>query len=152
MPVTAIQGTKLVCEATDWSISNLHLQRTLFLAHMSILQRTEGRHGIIVGEPFLASDFGPIVPKVFDELGMFGARPVRNIFRWVNVNKIDYKEATFLKSFALKFADVAPARMLYATHRPKGAWSRCYQVGRNVGIPNRLIFEEAQALYEKAHA
>ncbi len=151
MPVTALKATKIVCRATDWSLSNLHVQKILYLAHMSMLHRTGGKNGIVDGEPFQAWDYGPVIPKVYHELKIFGSKPVTNIFRRVDLSDVEPSERELLESFAKHLATVDPGRLIRATHRPEGAWDTCYQVGRNRNIPNALIFQEAEHLYALSH-
>jgi uncharacterized phage-associated protein len=151
MPVTALQATKIICQAADWRLSNLHVQKILYLAHMAVLRRTKGSHGIIIGEPFQAWDYGPVIPQIYHKLKIYGAKPVQNIFRSVNIEVVDDEDRKFLESFVHSLDNVSAARLVHATHRPGGAWSKCYQAGGSVPIPNKLIFEEATRLYEAAH-
>lgn len=139
MAVNALQAAKYLCEASGWKLSNLALQKILYIAHMLHLGET--------GEPlingrFEAWDYGPVDPSVYRHVKMFGADPIQNVFHRV----ADITEGSELKALddvLSAFGDAAPGKLVAITHWADGAWAKYYQPGvRGVGIPNEAILCE----------
>ncbi|PPQ19461.1 hypothetical protein CV770_10745 [Bradyrhizobium sp. AC87j1] len=58
-------------------MTNLALQKNLYLAHMVHLGRTGER--LVDGE-FQAWDYGPVNPELYETVSMFGDEPIKDVF------------------------------------------------------------------------
>jgi uncharacterized phage-associated protein len=138
MAVAANRAARAACEASGWCLSNLKLQKILYIAHM--LRLAEEPSGLIE-EPFEAWDFGPVIPSLYHRAKVFGSGPVRNIFHGVAALDDATQRAV---TFAVNATSTWSAGALVAfTHSADGAWAKSYRSGlRGVRIPNRDILDE----------
>lgn len=141
MTVPALAAAKRLCEQSGWSISNLELQKILYIAHMFYL----GKHGapLVLGH-FEAWDYGPVHPTVYHKAKIFGSEPVENIFH--AVGSIAESEVVATLDEAVKvLSDHRPGRLVAITHWDRGAWAKHYLPGeRGCVIPNEDILREYQ--------
>lgn len=142
MPVTALQATKILCESRDWTLTHLQIQKILYLCHMYKLMLTEGKEGLFRGEPFQAWNYGPVIPEVYHEVKMFGAEPVLDIFGHINIRIANQDDKQFIKRIGAPMGEFSASDLVGMTHRPGGAWDRCFKPGRNVPIPDEYIYQE----------
>ena len=144
MPVPVIAAAKRVAERSGWSLSNLELQKILYLAQMFYMGEHDGEP--LVPGHFEAWDYGPVHPTLYHEAKIFGSSPVKNIFHSVP-ELPDGPEAKHLDEAVKQLANVGSGRLVAATHRPNGAWDKNYIPGaRNIIIPNEDILAEYRAL------
>ena len=139
MTVPVDCAVKRMCERSRWSISNLELQKILYLAHMFHL----GLHDTpLIAGHFEAWDYGPVQPDAYHLVKIFGASPIRNIFR--SVGEIESCSEKYMLDAAVdQLAEVEPARLVAITHREKGAWAKNYRPGcKNIEIPDEDIKRE----------
>ncbi|UCA46162.1 Panacea domain-containing protein [Pseudochrobactrum sp. XF203] len=143
MAVSVLSAAKHMAERSGWSLSNLELQKLIYLAHMFFLGRT--------GEPlvnghFEAWDYGPVHPELYRVARIFGRNKVENIFH----NTPDLprgREQEILDEAYDNIGKVGAGRLVNATHRKDGAWERNYVPGeRHSLIPTQHIIEEYQGL------
>jgi uncharacterized phage-associated protein len=139
MTVSAFEAAKRLGERSGWSLSNLEMQKLLYLAHMFHL----GQYGKpLVSGHFEAWDYGPVHPDLYHRIKIFGSSPVENVFHSVNKPQ-EGTEAQLLDDVFKHFANQRPGRLVAITHWDKGAWARHYDPGtRNVIIPNEDILDE----------
>lgn len=132
---------KLICESGDWKVTNLQLQKVLYLAQMVHM----GQNG---GEPladahFEAWDYGPVEPTVYRKVRMFGSGPIQDVFTEARPFKQTDPRRALLKQVC---ADLLPRRageLVEITHWKDGAWARHYEAGaRGTPIPNADIVAE----------
>lgn len=143
MAVPALSAAKTVCELLDWGVSNLALQKILYLAHQFHLGRTGTP---LIEETFEAWDYGPVVPVVYQRARGFGSGPVRNVFHWIDPVAPGSSEYAALKEVAEWARDVPARRLVSITHWKEGAWNKFYRPGvRGVKIPNDSVLEEYKA-------
>ncbi|MQA65531.1 MAG: DUF4065 domain-containing protein [Alphaproteobacteria bacterium] len=144
MAVTALSAARSLCQMRDWSVSNLALQKILYIAHMIHLGRTSGQP--LLRENFEAWDYGPVVPELYRRARGFGSGPVRNVFHWEPEAGRGTMEYDVLREASNATNGMTPGRLVAITHWPKGAWYRCYKAGqRGIVIPNQLILDEYNA-------
>lgn len=148
MTASVLSAAKHIAERSGWSLSNLELQKLVYLAHMFYLGRT--------GEPlvrgnFEAWDYGPVHPDLYRRARMFGSGDVQDIFHDIpNLGK-DSPESSILDEAYDSIGSVGPGRLVNATHRRGGAWEQHYVPGlRHCIIPNQDILKEYQELGEAA--
>lgn len=141
MSVNSKSAAKWLCEASGWKITNLALQKLLYLSHMYHMGRIPGNPPL-VDEEFEAWDYGPVLPRVYHTVKGFGSGPIGNVFN--SVGDIDDEEAiASLQEVYVALKDTTAGRLVSMTHRDNGAWSRTYdRNARRNKIPNELILEE----------
>ena len=145
MTVSAVAAAKRLAERSGWALSNLELQKILYLAHMFHMGRNDGRP--LVSGNFQAWDYGPVHPTLYHHVKVFGASPVANLFRGVPDVQEGTTEAQILDEALDELASATPGRLVAVTHRKGGAWERNYVPGgRNIVIPNEDILREYREL------
>lgn len=145
MAITPSLAAKAVCEMRGWNVSNLALQKILYVAHMVHL----GRHGEarpLVLETFEAWNYGPVLPSLYRTLRMFGASPVQDVFIGAGSPREGSAELTTLREVNEFLAPLSPGQLVDMTHWQEGAWAKHYRPGvMHVPIPNHAIAEEFRA-------
>lgn len=146
MSVSALSAARTICELRDWNVSNLALQKILYIAQMIHLGQ---HHEPLIVEHFEAWEYGPVVPEVYHRAKGFGNEPVRNVFHWIaDVDEGKLEHASLAEAVRIT-KDLSPSRLVGITHWQKGAWYRSYRDGaRGTVIPNELIAEEYRARTE----
>jgi uncharacterized phage-associated protein len=107
-------AAKHLCEKSGWQISNLPLQKMLYLADMNFTGKFGQR---LVDEPSL-----------YHRCKAFGAKPVPNIF-WGIGNIIGTREAAMIDSAWDNLRAMNPGQLVENTHWAGGAWARRYVPG-----------------------
>jgi len=132
-------AARKLCERSGWSISNLELQKLLYIAHMLHL----GRHKApLVSGHFEAWDYGPVHPKLYHHVKVFGSSPVKDVFH-AFPSEIDDSAANDLDETVDRLAGAPPGTLVAITHREGGAWEKHYVPGmRNIAIPDADILQE----------
>ena len=144
MTVPVLSAAKRLAEQSGWTLSNLELQKILYLAHMFYL----GRFGVepLVPGNFEAWEYGPVHPVLYHRAKVFGADPVQNIFHG-NPDLKDGRERRILDEAYENLGKAGPGRLVNATHRSGGAWDANYIPGvRHCIIPNEDILSEYKRL------
>ena len=140
MTVSVLSAAKRIAERSGWSLSNLQLQKILYIAHMFYLGRRNGEP--LVYGSFEAWDYGPVHPRLYHEAKIFGSSPVGNIFR-LEDDLRPGPEAEILDEAVDELSHASSGQLVAITHKPNGAWDRNYTPGaRNVIISNEDILEE----------
>ncbi len=141
-----LSAAKRICQESSWKVSNLVLQKLLYIAHMLHL----GNKGtpLITGQ-FEAWDYGPVHPDVYRKTNIFGASPIQNIFRTT-----PDMEATTAKEKIDKVLDGLgkenPSKLVAITHWEGGAWAKNYKPGIKFSvIPNADIRSEYKKRFKK---
>ena len=126
MSISALEAAKHLGLMSGWSKTNLELQKILYIAHMLHL----GMRGkSLVDGNFQAWLLGPVHPSLYSKLEIFGANPVKNIFRSIDDLDEGGTEVEILNSTYNIVSDFSGARLIAITHCSYGAWSKNYQSG-----------------------
>lgn len=144
MTIPVLSAAKRVAKRSGWTLSNLELQKIVYLAHMFHLGRTGDPlvHGL-----FEAWDYGPVHPDLYHRVKVFGADPVGDIFYDAAEPAEGSPEREILDEAYDGLGDAGPGRLVNATHRPGGAWDANYIPGvRHCIIPNEDILSEYRGL------
>lgn len=143
MAVSALSAARTLCELRDWNISNLALQKILYIAEMYHLGMT-GKP--LIREDFEAWDYGPVVPEVYSQARGFGSGPVPNVFHWIPSVPPHTEEHKILAEVADMTKRFSAGQLVDITHWTGGAWARNYHPGeRGIVIPKSEIAEEYRA-------
>jgi len=132
---------RYICEKSGWTLSNLGLQKILYLCQMFYMGRHNGDR--LVSAQFEAWDYGPVVPELYHRAKNYGADPLPNIFENARRFHDDDPRKEVIDAVCNKFLAYTPGQLVGVTHWKGGAWARHYQPGiHNVRIPDRDIGEE----------
>lgn len=148
MTVSAFAAAKKVCSLSDWTFSNLQLQKILYLAHMVYMGEKDGAP--LVDGHFEAWDYGPVHPAVYHKAKAFGRGPVKNVFHGISDLPDDSDESEILTRAVSAFRNVSPSALVSVTHKPEGAWYKNYEPGYNRSIiPNEDIYQEYKQRFQQ---
>jgi len=144
MPLHPLTAAKKVCEARGWSVTNLEINKILYLAHMMLLGRSGGATPL-VSEHFQAWDYGPVLPTVYHRAKAFGNEPVQDVFRAFPSIQGSV-EANVIEEAVEATSRMKPGALIATTHWNNGAWSKYELPGvRNTIIANEAILGEYRA-------
>ena len=147
--VSVFAAAKHVCRLSDWRVTNLKLQKILYLAHMSFVGQNNG--ALLIQEPFEAWDYGPVVRALYDAVKMFGNSPIQDVF-FGSVKALEGTVAGGMLSSAWDhLKDKSAGELVEVTHWRYGAWAKNYKQGRNNIIPTQDILEEFLARTRGQH-
>ena len=143
MPLQPFEATKKLCEASGWSITNLELQKLLFLAQKDYFEEHDGK---LISVFFEAWDYGPVVPEIYRAARRFGAESIpQNFLSGVHYAARSLDER--LRESYCRYRHMTPGQLVALTHKAAGAWDRNYQPGTmGIAIPDRDIIAEARRL------
>lgn len=140
MAITSAMAMRRLCELSNWSLTNLEVQKLLYFAQMIALGRSGGTEPLTY-EHFQAWDLGPVLPSVYQRAKIFGNKPIRP-FLFDGRGEVPEFEDVLQETFKT-FGHLTSSQLVAETHWKDGAWSEYYSAGsRGVEIPNEAIFEE----------
>lgn len=141
MPVSVFSAARHLCERGGWGLTNLKLQKILYLAHMIHLGE---KHAPLINERFEAWDYGPVAPDLYRQVKAFGSAPIRNVFHGFTAPQ-DAEVLNSLNEVQDQVGHLTAGQLVQITHRPGGAWDTHYIPGAmGVRIPNEAILLEYQ--------
>ena len=148
MTISVLSAAKRLGSQSSWSLSNLEMQKILYLAHMFHLGRTNGTP--LIQGSFEAWDYGPVHRDLYNEARVFGSSKVQNIFHSIP-DLEDGPERAIIDEAFQALGKAGPGRLVNATHRKDGAWAKNYIPGsKGCIIPNSDILEEYKGLANAA--
>lgn len=146
MTVSTMDAAKLICGLGNWQVTNLKLQKILYLAHMVYMGNHQGEP--LVGDLFEAWDYGPVVPALYHAVKQYGNKPIRTGFYTANDITLESNEGSEIKAAADYLLPKSPSRLVDFTHRKGGAWEQNYVPGvLGVTIPNEDIMAEYKDIF-----
>jgi uncharacterized phage-associated protein len=137
-PISALTAARLMCDRSTGTITNLELQKMLYLAQMFYLG--QNNEPLFAGN-FEAWDYGPVLPNVYHEVKAFGRGPISFVIGGGSVS--DHKREKMLTDAYDQLSQRTPGQLVNITHWSKGAWAKHYRPGqKGVIIPNADIRQE----------
>lgn len=147
MTISALDAAKTVCKLGGWSLTNLKLQKILYISHMVYMGKNAGEH--LIDEPFEAWDYGPVLSSVYRKVSRFGAQPISDIFFEADF-VTSGKEKSLLEEACSFLASKSAYYLVAVTHLKGGAWEKNYQPGElGILIPDNDILDEYQKFYAR---
>lgn len=142
MTIGALDAAKRVCERGSWQVTNLALQKILYMAQMVHLGRTNER---LLAGTFEAWDYGPVLPVVYQRVKLFGDKPIQDVF--FSARPIsDAGRSAVLEEACQHLLSKRPGELVAMTHWTHGAWAKNYVAGaRGIVIPDADIIDEYNA-------
>ena len=148
MTVSVFSAAKRLCTQSDWTLSNLEIQKRLYIAnmyHIGFCDKTP-----LVFGCFEAWDFGPVHPKLYQKLKVFGADPVEDYLHGYKSVLDDTKESYVIDYVAETLASTSAGKLVGITHWKGGAWYKRYKPGiPGIVITNEDIWEEFNNLEQR---
>lgn len=141
--IRSYDAARHLCERSGWSVSNLKLQKILYIADLNFLGQIHGR---LVDEDFQAWDYGPVLPSVYRHCKAFGSKPVPDVF-WGAQSVAGTGEGQMLDLAWERLGNLTAGQLVAMTHAENGAWVRKYVPGAKM-IP--ITTQDMQAEYERA--
>ena len=139
MAVSALAAGKRLGKHSGWTLSNLAMQKLLYIAHMYHLGMYD--ESPLVTGYFEAWDYGPVHPTLYHAVKRFGADPVEDVFGSIP-DIVEGSETQLLDAVVDQLSD-STSRLVAITHWDNGAWAKYYVSGRRgVPIPNEAILQE----------
>ncbi len=144
MTVNAAAAAKYLARLSNWKLSNLQLQKILYLADL-YHTGTHGRR--LLDEDFEAWDYGPVLPSVYHLCKYRGSKPVpEEAFLFVEDLDEAGEEAASLRKAWESLGRRPASDLVRITHWCGGAWHRRYQPGaRGIRITTEDMKQEWQA-------
>lgn len=142
MSVRVFDAARYLCSLSGWTLSNLPLQKILYMSDMNFVGKGNGR---LVNEDFEAWDFGPVLPSLYHQCKAFGAKRVPDVF-WGARNIEGTPEAAMLEAGWRALGHQQPGQLVENTHWPRGAWAKRYFPGaKGIKILTSDMADEYQA-------
>ena len=139
MSYSSYTVAKTVCSLSRGKVTNIQLQKLLYLMHMYYLGQT-GKP--LVDETFEAWEYGPVLPSVYDRVFVFGADPIEYdmFYKHEVIPKEDKKAYEIINYFLSKLLCKKPSYLVALTHHKGGAWKKFYRKKvKNIKLPNKDI-------------
>lgn len=134
-----LRVAKRFCELSGWTLTNLQLQKLIYLSHM-VFYGQEGAP--LVRGSFEAWDYGPVHPELYHYVKAFGDKPVMNVFKYLGEIK-DEKKRKIIDDAYRALGELPTWKLVDITHKPDGAWATNYRKGnRNNVISDEDILRE----------
>jgi uncharacterized phage-associated protein len=141
MPLPVLTAAKLLCERSGWTLTNLQLQKIMYLAQMFHLGQKNSR---LVNGDFEAWDYGPVLPTVYSQAKIYGGGPIREIYGSGAI--FDTERSRLLSDAYDQLGNLSAGRLVSITHWKEGAWAQYYQPNvRGIKIPDEAIINEYHA-------
>lgn len=139
MTVRVNDAACYLCDRSSWQLSNLKLQKMLYMADMNFVGQNRMR---MLDEDFEAWDYGPVLPSLYRKCKAFGAKPIPNVF-WGAGTIAGTPEAEMLDLAWERLKSATPGQLVEATHSASGAWVRRYVPGaKQIKIPTQDMIDE----------
>ena len=137
-------AARYICAKGDWSVSNLQLQKLLYLAQMIHMGRHDGAR--LFDGAFQAWDYGPVEPSLYHRVKSYGSNALPDVFADArSFSDADPRKKT-LDDVCARFLSFTPGELVDITHWDGGAWAKYYVPNaKSVVIPNAAILEEYRA-------
>lgn len=143
MSVASSSAARFICARGNWGVTNLALQKLLYMAQMVHLGRTGQR---LVDANFQAWDYGPVEPNLYRQVRIFGNKPIQDIFFGAAPLDPSSAETATLNEACNFLIAKSPGELVAMTHWQNGAWAKHYVPGaRSIAIPDADIIAEYNA-------
>ena len=147
MTYSSLQAGKTLCVISGNSLSNMKMQKILYLAHMFHLGLDEDNPKPLIKEKFQAWEFGPVEPTLYHYVKSFGSKNIPAAAFYLNKSiPADTTEYAMLAETYKKLENKTAIELVRITHWSEGAWADVYEEGiRNNEIPTDKILKELNA-------
>jgi len=132
---------KYICKKSGWTVSNLQLQKLMYLAQMIYMGRNNGKP--LFDGTFQAWDYGPVEPNLYHTVKGYGSGRIPDVFSGALGFEEDDPRRKVMDDVCKRFLKFSAGDLVDITHSDKGAWAEYYTPrARNIIIPDEAIFDE----------
>lgn len=148
MAINVLQAAKHLCEVSNYELTNLELQKIIYISHMNYLG--ENKKPLVRGN-FEAWKLGPVHPKLYHHVKQFCANPVEeSVFSEIkDLNPEHEKQTKILEDILEIFPSGSANVLIEVTHWVEGAWKKVYVPSKNNVIPQKYILDEYNEIITK---
>lgn len=148
MTVRTIDAARYLSSLSGWRLSNLQMQKILYMADMNFVGQTQQR---LLDEDFEAWDYGPVLPSLYHKCKAFGAKHVPDVF-WGAEDISGTPEGKMIELAWENLKSASPGQLVEATHSSLGAWVTRYVAGaKQIKITTQdMIGEYARRTAQRA--
>ena len=141
--------SKKICELSDYTTSNLRLQKQLYIAQVLSLGV---RNKPLFPEELQAWKYGPVSPEVYNRLRVFGRHHVSSMaFNDVN-DALTKDEKDFITAVVNSTKLLEDWQLVGLTHRDGTAWSVTFRNRPYQAIPTDAMKQEYACLWSQNNA
>jgi uncharacterized phage-associated protein len=115
------------CIDEDHPISNLQLQKILYYIQECFLKEKDRK---AFSEPIEAWQFGPVIPKVYDEYCIYGSKTIAWIPDASDIVLKDEEDKALIDGIVEEKRNLDPWEIVQETHKEGGAWAKIYDKGK----------------------
>jgi uncharacterized phage-associated protein len=142
MTVSSFAAARRICSNGSWQVTNLALQKILYLAHMVHMGKTKSR---LIDASFEAWDYGPVEPNLYRRVRIFGDKSIQDVF-FSEPDLSGTSEGASIDEACRHLLSKRPGALVAMTHWDKGAWAKNYAPGgKGIVIPDADIIAEYDA-------
>lgn len=132
-----------ICDRSAWSLSNLAIQKAAYICQLLYIGEAKAP---LFAEDFEAWDYGPVQPRLYHNLKMFGSQPVKPMSYLLDTTLPDDLAKDVVDQVAKLAINSGASQLVQITHWERGAWAKNYRQGtRGITIPKADIQAEYQA-------
>jgi uncharacterized phage-associated protein len=138
--MSVLIAARTLGDISGWKLTNLEMQKVLYVAQMLHLGRT--------GEPlfrehFEAWEYGPVVPRLYRYNKGHGRKPIPEVR--ADSFAMGTPQSLAIADALAMVGHMTPGQLIEYTHRQGGAWEQHFKAGESSEIiPNSAILEEFQ--------
>lgn len=139
MAITPQEAAFQLCKLSEWTLTNLKLQKLLYLCHLYYIGEKEKP---LLNEKFEAWTYGPVVPSLYFKLKGFHNRSIQNVFYDVPAT-LNTEEILFINNKYPELSSKSSWDLVVMTHLKGGAWEKYFDDNCKYNeIPNADIKQE----------
>jgi len=139
---------KKICESQNWKVTNLRLQKILYIAQVLSLGMRQGNR--LFNAEIQAWKYGPVVPEVYRRFKFFGSEYIPKIAFSEDSTSCSDDECAFIDAVANMTKSLKDWELVGLTHRPGSAWYKVFSEGkRDAVISETDMCEEFNNLWGK---
>ena len=145
--MSTFRAAKTIADLKQWRVSNLPLQKLLYLSHLIHLGTT-GRP--LASREFEARDLGPVEPDLYRKLRAYGSKEIPDIFG-EEAYPPGTSERASIDKVMHDVGNASAGKLVAITHWKDGAWALHYRpnvVG--IRIPDAEVLKEYHRIVERS--
>lgn len=139
---------KKICESQNWKVTNLRLQKILYIAQVLSLGLRDGKH--LFNAEIQAWQYGPVVPEVYRRFKIFGSKYIPEFAFSEDLTACNADECAFIDAVANMTKSIEDWELVGLTHRAGSAWAKAYSENkRGIVISESDMRKEFDDLWSK---
>ena len=145
--MSTIRAAKTIYDLKGGQVSNLPLQKLLYLSHLIHLGTTNAP---LASREFEAWDLGPVEPDLYHKLKAYGSKQFPDIFGCEPYPE-DSPERASIDKVLHDVGTASPGKLVAITHWSGGAWAEHYRPNTGgIRIPDTSVRAEYDRIVERS--